>query len=136
MAEIGDAVPALRVEGIERGHITTMAAILRDPNPIHFDTAATSALGMGDREINQGPTNVGYIASALAAWAGGHGAIRQLSVRLAGNVRAGDVVTAGGRVEAIDEEDGVPVATCRVWLRDEDGVDVVTGTARVAAPRG
>ena len=55
----------------------TMAAILRDPYPIHWDRQATAALGLGGRTVNQGPLNLGYIANMLMAWAGDD-AIRRL----------------------------------------------------------
>ncbi|WP_108665970.1 MaoC/PaaZ C-terminal domain-containing protein [Euzebya rosea] len=131
---VGDEVTPLHIDGVDGQHIKTMAALLRDPNPIHFDTAVTQALGMGDKAVNQGPTNVGYVATALMAWAGGGpSCVRHLKVRLAGNVFADDRLTAGGRVESVEDVDGTPVATCAVWLRrDTDDAVVVTGTARVA----
>ena len=53
-----------------------MAAILRDPNPIHFDPA-TRDDGEPNLRINQGPLNVGYIANMLTNWAG-PGSIKRL----------------------------------------------------------
>jgi len=132
---IGDAVTPLRIDGVESGPMKTMAALLRDPNPIHFDPAVTRALGMGEGTVNQGPTNVGWVASALMAWGGGGAAcLRRLTVRLTGNVLSGDVVEAGGVVEALAEAPEGTVATCRVWLRRSDGVDLVAGTAEVLLP--
>ena len=136
MAAVGDPVPPLRIDAVQRGHVTTMAVLLRDPNPIHFDTAVVRELGMGTAEVNQGPTNVGYIASALMAWAStGPSAVRRLTVRLAGNVFVGDAVTAGGTVTAVTPaEDGGTQATCEVWLRRDAGADLVVGTAEVRLP--
>ena len=129
---VGEAITPLHIDGVDGQQIKTMAALLRDPNPIHFDTDVTRALDMGDRAVNQGPTNVGYVATALMAWAGGGPeCIRHLKVRLAGNVFAGDRLTAGGTVESVSEEDGTTVATCTVWLRRDDDTVVVTGTAEV-----
>ena len=48
-----------------------MAAILQDPNPIHFDPGSTHALGMGDHPVNQGPTNVTWLTEFVQRFAGG-----------------------------------------------------------------
>ena len=82
-----------------------LAAILRDPNPIHWDRAEVAARGLGDRLINQGPINVAYVCNAIAAWAGPT-ALRSLTVRFTANVFDGDEVVAGGTVTAVDEAGG------------------------------
>lgn len=53
-------------------------------------------------------------------------------MRFHGTVRAGDRVTAGGEVDEV--RDGI--AHLRVWLRDEEGADLVTGTATVTVGAG
>ena len=87
--------------------------------------------GLGDRLINQGPTNVGYVCNALLAWAG-NDALRSLTVRFTSNVFDGDEVVAGGVVTAIDEIDGERRATCDVWLDRGDGTRAIEGVAVVA----
>ena len=47
----------------------TVAAILRDPTPIHWDREATRALGLEGRLLNQSPINLGYVVNMLIAWA-------------------------------------------------------------------
>lgn len=132
----GEAITPLRIERVEAGQMKTMAALLRDPNPIHFDPAVTAALGMGEGTVNQGPTNVGWVVSALMAWTGGGPAsLLRLTVRLTGNVFSGDHVEAGGVVEQVRPGPGGPVASCRVWLRRDDGAELVTGTAEVRLDR-
>jgi acyl dehydratase len=106
----------------------TMALVLRDPNPIHLDSAVVRQLGMGEREINQGPTNCAYVVNMLAA-AFPEGRIRALSFRLLANVFAGDRAVAGGIVEESSQDGAV---RCSVWL-DVDGAGrAVEGTAVVA----
>lgn len=97
----------------------TMAAILRDPNPIHWDRAAVAALplGLGERTINQGPLGLSYIVNMLHAWQG-PGCLRRLVLRFPGLVLDGDRVVAGGRVEAMEpDRAGAQVARCSVWLQ-------------------
>ncbi len=125
----GTALPELVVEDVGVDRMKTMAALLRDPYPIHWDPAAVRAAGYGDRPVNQGPINLGYIANMLMAWAG-DGAIRRLTVGFHGRVFAGDTVTAGGTIEDEYDLDGGSAARCVVWL-DRGEERLISGTAVV-----
>jgi acyl dehydratase len=118
---------------VDPARMRTMAAILRDPYPVHWDRDANAALGLPGRVINQGPLNLGYIANMLLAWAG-PSCIRRLTVAFGRPVLDGDSVTAGGEVTGITVIDGERRATCDVWL-DRAGERVVTGTAVVTLAR-
>ena len=109
----------------------TVAALLNDPNPIHFDTRATAALGLGEAPVNQGPLNMGYLQSMLAQWAGGRNRLREFRVRFAGNVLGGQTVQPGGVVREVRQEGGVTVADCEIWLDVVGGDRVLDGTALV-----
>ncbi|NKQ57228.1 protein dehydratase [Amycolatopsis sp. K13G38] len=112
----------------------TMAALLADPNPIHFDVSAVEALGMGDRPVNQGPSNMGYVLNMLAAWAGCTTAVERLAVRFRANVLAGDRVVARGVVTGLHGDGPDLVAECDVRLdivRPDGDTAALTGTARV-----
>lgn len=126
----GDELPAWAVEAVSAEKMKTMAALLGDPNTIHFDPAAVAALGMGDRVVNQGPTNLAYVMNMLSAWCGDPALLRRIDVRFLGNVLAGDRVTAGGRVV---ERAGAEV-TCDVWLDVEGSSRALAGTAVVTWP--
>ena len=67
----------------------TLAAILRDPNPIHWDQEEVVRRGLGNRVINQGPTNLGYVMNMLMAWAG-QDCLEQINVRFTATVEEGD----------------------------------------------
>jgi len=131
-AEPGDEIPPWTMESVDPARMRTMAAILRDPYPVHWDRDANAALGLSGRVINQGPLNLGYIVNMLIAWAG-PASVRRLTVSFGAPVLDGDRVTAGGRVESVVTVDGERRAECEVWL-DRDGAHVVTGTAVVALP--
>lgn len=132
--QVGDQLPVWTLEAVDPARMKTMAVLLRDPNPIHFDTEVVSRLGLGDRPINQGPNNVGYVLNLLIDWLGDAAAIASIRVRFRGNVFAGDQLAASGRVTGIDEEAGRRRATCEVWLDRDDGSRVVSGTATVWLP--
>ena len=129
---VGDEIPEWTMEFVDPARMKTMAAILRDPYPVHWDREANAAFGLAGRVINQGPLNLGYIVNMLRAWAGPT-CVRRLTVSYGRPVLDGDHVTARGRVTAIDEREGERVATCDIWLyRNEE--PVVTGTAVVQLP--
>jgi len=126
----GDEIPPWTMESVDPARMRTMAAILRDPYPVHWDRDANAALGLGGRVINQGPLNLGYIVNMLLAWAG-PSCVRRLTVSFGAPVLDGDRVTAAGRVESVITVDAEQRAECTVWL-ERDGEHVVTGTALVA----
>jgi acyl dehydratase len=127
---VGDPLPEWTVESVDAQRMKTMAALLADPNPIHWDVDAVRSLGLGERPVNQGPSNMAYVANMLAAWAGGHEHLVSLRVRFLANVFAGDRLTAGGTVVALEPTSDGSLATCEVWLRRGEDT-VLTGRAQV-----
>ena len=120
--EVGHRAPgATRSPRSSAEKMKTMAALLADPTPIHWDVGTLQALGMGDRPINQGPLNMGYVMNAVTDWAGGPDRLRRLRVRFLGNVLAGDHLRVRGTVTALREEDGARLADCDVVLEVVDG---------------
>ena len=69
---VGDPIPEWDMPSVSAARMRTMAAILRDPNPLHWDRQAVAALplNLGERTINQGPLGLSYILNMLHAWAG------------------------------------------------------------------
>lgn len=137
---VGSPIPAFTLQSVSADRMKLLAAILRDPNPIHWDRAEVAKRGLGNRVINQGPTNLGYITNMLMAWAGPD-CLRHLEARFTANVFEGDCVVAGGIVSAVRREHGEQLVDCEVWLdrRGDDDPDLtraVSGTATVAVSRG
>ena len=128
----GTEIPSLVIEEVGTEQMKTVAALLHDPNPIHFDVESVQALGMGDRVVNQGPNNMAYVVNMLGDWAGGPGRVRALRVRFLGNVLGGDRLTARGTVTGVREEDGERLADLDVWLERAEDDRVLDGTAVVA----
>jgi acyl dehydratase len=127
--EVGMQIPPWTLPSVDPEKMKILAAILRDPNPIHWDRSEVESRGFGDKVINQGPTNLGYVMNMLMDWAGPR-SIRRVQVRFTANVFEGDSVSAGGVVTAVDEGSGL--AECEVWLDRADGSRALSGTARVA----
>lgn len=127
--QVGQQLEPLVVESVEAARMKTMAAILRDPNPIHYDPEVTRALGLGDRPVNQGPINLTWMTETAVRFAGGPERLVSVKVRFLGNVFAGERFECTGTVAAID-----PCAR-RATLElaaTADGRPVLTGVAVVA----
>ncbi|MET0190910.1 MAG: MaoC/PaaZ C-terminal domain-containing protein [Pseudonocardia sediminis] len=127
---VGDALPDLVVESVDPERMKTMAALLRDPNMIHLEPAEAARHGLGDRVVNQGPINMGYVQTMLAHAAGGVDRVRATAFRFLANVHAGDRVVAGGRVTAVRDGE----VDCEVWLDVTGGARALSGTATLLAP--
>jgi acyl dehydratase len=128
---VGAALPEWSLAAVSAERMKLLAAILRDPNPIHWDASEVARRGLGERVINQGPTNLGYVTNMLMAWAGPT-CLRQLDARFTSNVFAGEAVTAGGLITAVRDENGERLVDCDVWLDRGDGTRALVGSATVA----
>lgn len=131
----GDPLPDWTLDSVSAEKMKTMAAILRDPNPIHFDVDAVRRLGMGEKVVNQGPNNMAYVMNMLIAWTGDATCVRDVSVRFLANTYAGDRLVAGGKVvEVGTADDGTREASCEVWLVANGDTRALSGRARVTLP--
>ncbi len=129
LPDVGDEIPPWTIPSVDAARMKTMAAILRDPYPVHWDRAGNERAGLGPRLINQGPLNVGYLANMLMTWAGPT-CVRRLTVAFADRVHDGDEVTAHGTVTTVETDAVEHRLTCEIWL-ERGGQRVVTGTAVV-----
>lgn len=127
---VGTTLPVYEVL-VDRQPMKTMAALLGDPNPIHWDPRATAELGMGTRPVNQGPLNMGYLMTMLTGWAGGRDRIISFRVRFMRNVLADDRVRATGTVTAVRATEAGRVADCDIVLSVVGEEDALVGTASV-----
>lgn len=128
MMAVGESLPNLRIESVSAEKMRQLAAVLRDPNPIHLDPAAVAKLGLGDRVINQGPANLAYIINMLHA-AFPESKLLQLDARFLANVFGGDAVEAGGRVTSLTHEPRGTRVSCETWLNVDGRGPAVTATA-------
>jgi acyl dehydratase len=122
----GQALEPHVIESVSPEPMKTMAAILDDPNPIHYDTASVRALGLGERPINQGPTNLGYLMEMLVEFAGSAERVRRVRVRFLGNVFAGERVECKGSVTSVDAAAGTAELAVEA---SADGRPVLSGIA-------
>lgn len=123
---VGDTLEPQTYGPVSAEKMKILAAILRDPNVIHIDKDLIQERGLGDKLINQGPTNLGYVTNMLESNFG-PGTIARLTVRFGANVFEDDTVTAAGTVTEVGDVD----VTCDIWLDKPDGTRALSGTAVV-----
>lgn len=114
---------------VDRQAILAYARITGDFNPIHVDPEFAAKTPLGG-VIAHGTLSLNLIWQSLAATFGG-AALRgaALDVRFTKPVREGDRVEAGGRRSA------AAPGRYDVWVRNQDGMDVIEGTATWIATR-
>ena len=127
----GAEIPPWLMERVLPERMRTMAAILRDPNPVHWDPSVVEQLGFGHHCINQGPLGLSYMVNMLHAWAG-QASLRRLFMRFPLVILDGDRITARGRVTNRREDSGEQLADCDIWLEREGSEPPLLGKATVA----
>ena len=129
---VGDSIPEWVMDNVTPERMRTMAAILRDPNPLHWDREAVAALplGLGHRTINQGPLGLSYMVNMLHAWAGPD-CIRRIVMRFPQVVLDGEHVVARGEITALRREQDQLLADCDIRLEHEQRGVLLEGTAIV-----
>ncbi|MGI9328076.1 MAG: MaoC family dehydratase [Pseudomonadales bacterium] len=128
--DVGDEIPPWVMESVRPERMRTMAAILRDPNPVHWDRKVVAKLGYGDHTINQGPLGLSYMVNMLHAWTGPT-SIRRIVMRFPQAVLDGDHIVAKGRVTALREANGEQLADCDIWLERDGTKPPLEGSATV-----
>lgn len=112
---------------VDRQAILAYAQITGDFNPIHVDPEFAARTPLGG-VIAHGTLSLNLIWQSLAATFGSE-ALRgaAIDIRFTKPVREGDMVEAGGRrsVDAPERFD--------VWVRNQDGINVIEGTAVLSA---
>ena len=104
---------------VTREDVKAYADASGDANPLHQDDDAARAAGFPGI-VAHGMFTMGHLASCVTRWAGGPERVRRLSAQFRAPVLMGEEIVAGGRVKAVDVEDGVAVVECWVSL-ERDG---------------
>ncbi|EME56987.1 hypothetical protein G352_21866 [Rhodococcus ruber BKS 20-38] len=131
---VGQQIPELTVDAVDPARMKTLSALMRDPNPIHFDRNAAAALGLGERTVNQGPSNIAYVVSMLGSWAGGVDRVTGYRFRFLGNVFEGDRLRAAGVVTDVEDTADGLLVRCDLTLDVLGGARVLEGTGTVLVP--
>src|SRR5829696_8338589 len=128
--QVGTQLPPLVKEPVSKVQILRYAGASGDDNLIHTDVETARERGL-DGVIAHGMLSMGFLGQYLTELAGpGH--TRTLSVRFAGMVRLGDVLTCGGTVTGLTpRDDGWSNTSLEVWAENQQGERVTVGSAEI-----
>ncbi|MET7400579.1 MaoC/PaaZ C-terminal domain-containing protein [Dactylosporangium sp. NPDC005572] len=130
--QVGDAIPAFtRATGFPVWN--RYAAVNDEFIPIHMDDAAGQEAGFGGA-IGMGNLQWAYVHNLLREWIGEDGEVLRVSCQFRRPNLAGQTVTAQGTVTGLEHVGGAAVVDLDVVVADQDGNQLVSGTARVRVP--
>jgi acyl dehydratase len=128
--KIGERRESVLVEDLRRTRIVQYAGASGDFNPLHTDELfATGAAGY-DGVFAHGMLTMGMTGRVLTDWVGVE-PLLSFGVRFKAQVWPGDTLTATATVESVELTPGGPVAHFTVRTVNQDGAEVVSGTATV-----
>lgn len=130
---VGDEIKPL-IKAVNTVNITMYISAVWLMDRIHFDYQyAVHRRGLPNI-VAPGNMACDYYTQLLTDWAGTKGTLRRLSVQYRHFMTPGNTLTCGGKIVAKREENGVGLVDLDLWIRNEDGVMCVPGSATVAFP--
>jgi acyl dehydratase len=128
---VGDTAPPLVIEGLTRTNFVRYAGASGDFNPMHHDDTIASKVG-NPSVFGHGMLTAGFMARVVKDWFGPT-ALRRFQVRFSKQVYPGDTLTCTATVTAKRDEDGEHLVDVACAVTNQDGVEVLTGSATAVA---
>lgn len=125
----GDQLPEKTFD-ICTSDMHTISALMRDPNPIHFDRRYVETQGY-DGLIHQGPANLAFVLQAVTDVIRSPADIVNVDSRFETLVYADDTVTATGEVIEKRSSSEPRTAEIAIELQKEDNTTAVSGVVTV-----
>ena len=125
---VGDVHEAVVVDNLTRTQIVQYAGASGDYNPLHTDEVFATQVAGYPSVFAHGMLTMGMTGRMLTDYVG-DGRLLRFGGRFTSQVWPGDTLTATATVTAVEVRDGVPTVDLDVATRNQDGVDVFTGTA-------
>ena len=131
---VGDEYSEVVADNLTRTQIVQYAGSSGDYNPLHSDEVFTTKVAGYPSVFAHGMLSMGATGRALTNYVG-DGRLTKYGVRFVNQVWPGDTLTATVAVEEIREEDGQQLVDLTVSTSNQDGREVVRGsaTARIDA---
>jgi acyl dehydratase len=126
--QVGSTREEVVVDNLTRTQLVMYAGTSGDYNPVHSDEIFATKVAGYPTVFAHGMLTMGMTARMLTNWVG-DGRLTRYGVRFVSQVWPGDTLTAHGKVEAIREENGVPLADLEVVTTNQNGQEVVRGYA-------
>lgn len=128
--QVGDSLPPLTLEPINRTTLALFAGASGDHNAIHIDIDYARKAGMPD-VFAHGMLSMAYLGRLLTQWVDQR-QLRTFGVRFAGITHLGHQVTCTGRVVEKFEADGERRVKLEIQTANQFGETKIVGDAVVA----
>ncbi len=128
--DVGDEAEPLVIENLTRTNFVRYAGASGDFNPMHHDDTIATQVG-NPSVFGHGMLTAGLMARVVKDWFGPE-AMRRFQVRFAKQVWPGDTITFAAKVAGKREDDGARLVDVEITATNQDGVEVLTGTATAA----
>ncbi|HSG89549.1 MAG TPA: MaoC/PaaZ C-terminal domain-containing protein [Pseudomonadales bacterium] len=126
--KVGDTYEEALVEDLKRTQIVQYAGASGDYNPLHTDEIFTTQVAGYPSVFAHGMLTMGMTGRMLTNYVG-DGRLKKFGVRFTAQVWPGDDLKSTATVEAIRDEDGEKIADLKVSTTNQDGAEVLSGTA-------
>ena len=128
---VGDEGTPLVVENLTRTNFVRYAGASGDFNPMHHDDTIATSVG-NPSVFGHGMLTAGLMARVVKDWFGPE-AMRRYQVRFSKQVWPGDSLTFTATVTGKREENGEKLVDLECTATNQDGVEVLVGSATAAA---
>jgi acyl dehydratase len=125
---VGDVHEAVVVDNLTRTQIVQYAGASGDYNPLHTDEVFATQVAGYPSVFAHGMLTMGMTGRMLTDYVG-DGRLLRFGGRFTAQVWPGDTLTATATVTSVEVRDGVAMVDLDVATKNQDGVDVFTGTA-------
>ena len=125
---MGDVHEVVVVDNLTRTQIVQYAGASGDYNPLHTDEVFATQVAGYPSVFAHGMLTMGMTGRMLTDYVG-DGRLLRFGGRFTAQVWPGDTLTATATVTAVEVRDGVATVDLDVATKNQDGVDVFTGTA-------
>ena len=126
--KVGDTYSEEVCRNLSRTQIVQYAGASGDYNPVHTDQLYTEEIAGYPSVFAHGMLSMGMTGKMLTNYVG-DGRLKAFGVRFTSQVFPGATLTATATVSAIREDNGERIVDLEVSTVDEEGVEVVKGTA-------
>ena len=130
---VGQEIPEL-TKDVNTINITMYVAAVWLIDRIHFDYPfAVERRGLPNI-VAPGNMACDYYVQLLNDWVGEDGNVNKLGVQFRNFMVPGDTLTCGGRITELTPNGATGRAALELWIKNEDGVVCVPGSAEVELP--
>jgi acyl dehydratase len=127
---VGETLPELRLDAVNRTHLALFAGASGDHNPMHIDTDFARRSGMPD-VFAQGMLGMAYLGRLLTNWQP-QSQLRHFGVRFMAIMYLGNEPILTGKVVELLEREGEACAKVEIQMANQFGQIKILGDAIVA----